>query len=159
MRNMLLACVCALPLIACQSGGPPVTEASIVANIDLEAKGLNAALASPAVLALLPAGDLPKVKDALSSLMAVDAAVLADPNSLFQKGNVAIVEGDINTILNALAANPLIPKPYSDYVAAAAILAPVIEAEINAFVPPVPAPVVGPVAGSAPISAGPAVAK
>ena len=146
MRNLII-CLTALSLASCAATPtkPAVTEDQVAAAINAEATGFQAALSSPAVIALIPSSNLPKVQAALQDLMAVDAAVIASPSSALTAASIASVEADVNVIVDALA--PLsLPPPYSEYLAASAVLLPIIEAGLTLPLPPAPSPAPAPVA-------------
>lgn len=122
-------------LAACANSGTPVTVQSVSQDVTLIATGLNNALSAPSVTALIPAATLPKIQQALSDLNSLATQVAASPSAAAQKGSVAVIEQDVNTIVSALAGLPGLPPNVSTILTAATVLLPVIEVAVGLVVP------------------------
>lgn len=142
MRKIILFATTALLVIGCSST-TPVTLQSVANDISAIDTGLNNAVKNSAVLAAFPGSKIPvAVSTALADLDVVAKAAAAAPDAAAMKGNVTIVENDVNAIIAAIGTLPL-PAPYPAAIAAVEVLLPAIEAAVGVAVPtPPPAPVV-----------------
>ncbi len=134
----ILPLACALTLAAC--AGQPVTPASVVADAQTAVTGLQTALKQIAIAEpnLIPAADLTRINADLAAAATAAAQLSAGMPAASGATTARIVEGDINDVLDVLAGPPvngLIPAPANQVVAAAAIVAPMLEAFVAQYVP------------------------
>lgn len=127
----------------CQMAGcsaAALTPATIVADAQAAASGLSAMLTglTTAFPALLPPSTVASLKTDLTTAQSVAANLSANMPAASAASAVHQVLGVVNAVLNTLAAPPLnglIPAPFNVAVAAAAILAPEMEAFVAQYLP------------------------
>lgn len=132
-RHLLLATLAPLALAACGGAAGPLTPAGILSNAGAIVNGLAVAIPEllNAVPTLIPAATGSRIMGYLTQAQTILATVTANLPAAQGATLLAQVEGYINSALTDLAAFPLIPPPFSTYIAAASALLPVLEAFIN----------------------------
>ena len=139
MRYIAPAFIAALALTGC-ANGTGMTPASIITQATVAVTGLQGALKQveatnptliPAPLASRIDGDLTKAEAVAATF---SAGLPASAGALTAQQ----IEGYVNDVLDVLAGPPvngLIPAPANQAVAAVAIVAPLIEAYVNQYLP------------------------
>lgn len=142
MNRFLFPALAASLLAACATTGtaPAVTPASIVADVQGAVKGLQTALTdiTAANPSLIPPSTVARLTADLTDASSAAAMLAANMPATLGANSASVVMGDINDVLNTLAAPPvngLIPAPANEIVAAAAVVAPVIEAYVTQYLP------------------------
>jgi len=140
-RALLRTTMLVLPAVAlADCANAPLTPAEIVAQAGAAASGLDGMLTQ--VVAkypnLIPAATVTDLHDDLTK--AEQAAVMLSGSLPAPSGAsiVQTVEGYLNSVLSTLAAPPingLIPAPFNEVVAAAALVIPGLEAFVNQYIP------------------------
>ncbi len=140
-RRALLSATPLLAVAACAGQTAAQVSAQIVADLNNAIAALSNAVpaiakADPSLLSVSVqtqiqtyAADARGVLTSVSTTMAATSAAPA----------LSKAEADLNAILAALAAVPLIPPPYSMIIAAAAMVAPMVEGYIATLTGPSPA--------------------
>lgn len=137
-RRALLKGAMICQLAGCSAAA--LTPAAIIADAQAAATGLSAMLAglTTAFPTLLPPATVANLKANLATAQTVAATLSANTPASTAATAVQQVLGVVNALLNTLAAPPLnglIPAPFNIAVAAAAIIAPEMEAFVAQFLP------------------------
>lgn len=137
--GILWACLLVY-VVACSATNPAATPATIVAEASAIGTGLDAMLTQVTVVypALIPHAMLTTIRADLADAKAAAAGLSANMPAASGAATVKTVLGDVNAVLDVIAAPPingLIPAPYNMALAAAAILAPEMEAFVVASIP------------------------
>lgn len=137
-RRTVLASATAIvaPLLMAGQCAANLTPAQIVNDAENAVLALTNALKQ--VVANLPASAAPAVANIESYL--ADAATLLSALSTSAQATataptVQQIEGDLNAVISAAAAIPLIPPPFSTALAAASIVLPILEGFVNSIIP------------------------
>ena len=132
-RRTLLSTAALLPLAACAGQTAAQVSAVIVTDLGNALKAIGNAV--PAIAkadpALIPAAVQAQVVALAAQGAGVVSAVSASMTATAAAPALAKAEADLNAVLSALAAVPMIPPPYSLIIAAAAVVAPMIEGYIS----------------------------
>lgn len=138
--NILRLLPAAVVLFVAACAGLPGTPASVVSDAQTSITALQTAIKQVAVAEpnLIPAADLTRINADLTTAATAAKQLSAGMPATAGATTARIVEGDINDVLDVLAGPPvngLIPAPANQVVAAAAIVAPMIEAFVAQYVP------------------------
>lgn len=133
-RNLLTASALAIPvtvLAGCASTNTPVQNTQQIV-LDLQ----NAVPALKNSLAAIPAGTIPAatlatINASLASAQSVLAGLSSSMTATQAAPLVQQIESDLNAVISAAAAVPLIPPPFSVALAAAAVILPIVEGFVN----------------------------
>ncbi len=134
-KRALLAGVAVLPA-ACAGQTAAQVSAQVVTDLTNAIAGLSNAV--PAIAkadpALIPAAMQAQIATYAADAQGVLATVSASMTATAAAPALQKAEADLNAILAALAAVPLIPPPYSMIIAAAAAVAPMVEGYVNTLI-------------------------
>lgn len=136
-RGLLVASSALVPaalLAGCATGSGGVTFAQVLADVQNAVPALQNALGAvlKAAPAALPAATVTQIDGYLSSASGVLAQLSGSMTATQAAPLVQKVESDLNAVISAAAAIPLIPPPFSTALAAAAIVLPIVEGFVNA---------------------------
>lgn len=139
---MRIAALSVLALLAGCAGGAAVTPASVVSDAQTSITALQTALKQVVVAEpnLIPAAEVARINADLATAQTAAAQLVAGMPAQLGATSARVIEGDINDVLDVLAGPPvngLIPAPANQVVAAAAIVAPMIEAFVAQYLPQV----------------------
>jgi hypothetical protein len=132
-RRRLLAGVTFLVPAALIGCAGALTPAQLVADAQGAVTALQTAL--PAIAAVAPtiAAALPRLTGYLTTAQTLLNGLAGAVPATTGATTLASVEADLNAVLDALAAVPLIPPPYDAVIAAVALVAPELEAFVNSM--------------------------
>lgn len=131
-RRALLSATPLLAVAACAGQTAAQVSAQIVADLNNAIAALSNAV--PAIAkadpSLLPAQVQAQIQTYAAQARGVLTSVSMSMTATAAAPALSKAEADLNAILAALAAVPLIPPPYSMIIAAAAMVAPMVEGYI-----------------------------
>jgi len=135
MRKLILMATTAVFMAGCSSSSTPVNLQYVANQVIAIDQGLSNAISDPAVVKLFPNSKVPaQVETALADLNTIAKAAASAPDATMTKGNVQIIESDVNVILQSLGTLAL-PAPYPEVIAAVEVALPAIEAAVGVVVP------------------------
>ena len=132
-RRAMLSATPFLAVSACAGQTAAQVSAQVVTDINNAVAALSNAIpaAAKADPKLLPPAAQTQIMTWLADAQGVLASVSTSMTATAAAPALQKAEADLNAVLAALAAVPLIPPPYSMAIAAAAVAAPFIEGYLN----------------------------
>lgn len=132
-RRSLITAIPIGALAACAGQTAAQVSAQVVTDLNNAITSLSNAIpaitkASPT---LIPAGTQTQIMAYLADAQGVISALSTSMTATAAAPVIQKAEGDLNAVLAALAMVPLIPPPYSMIIAAAAMVAPMVEGYLN----------------------------
>lgn len=130
----------ALTVLSACTGAKPVTPVTVLTDVQALVSGLSGAVQQieAADPSLIPLTVQQQIATYLGNAEAAAAQLSADMAASTSASWVRTVETDVNAVLNVLSGPPvngLIPAPFNQALAAAAIVVPILEAFTAQYLP------------------------